>query len=288
MKDRYITSNVISPFAFCAIFMCGAMDVCHDAHAQSCGQSDNVNFSFTSPPKIEILESDSARWSTDAAIRFSYIGEWCPIPEDITFEDETGTPIPAVIYFRTTTQLVENGPLSPQVALLKPLMSLEISTDYTLTLSPPNPALAMYSDYTLNFRTARGSLEVDYNQFEGAQTVEIDGNLCEGEGLYLSDPENFDCIVPSFLQLKVGFRALPNHEVSYLIYRVSSTPSDPDAGLDLIDDVERPVAFLPGVSEERSQRSVQVSFPVLYAPFPREECFKVVALDEWGERASGV
>lgn len=255
--------------------------------AQNCGQSDNVSFSFTSPPKIDILERDSARWSVDAGIRFAFQGDWCPIPEDITFEDDEGTPIPAVIYFRTQTSLVDNGPRPPQIALVKPLMSLGVSTDYTLTLSPPNPALAMYSDYTLSFRTARAPLNVDYESFEGVKTVEVDGNLCEGEGLFISDSENFDCIVPSFLQLKVGFNALPNHEVSYLVYRVSSTPTDPDAGLDLIDDVERSLAFLPGVSEERAQRSVEVSFPVLYAPFPREECFKVVTLDEWGRERSG-
>ena len=257
-------------------------------YAQStCESQDNVSFSFTSPPKLDILDRDSARWPVDASLRFGYIGNWCPIPEEISFEDFDGNPVPAVIYFRTNTQLVENGPLTPQVALVKPMMSLEISTDYRLIISPEFPALAMYSDYTVEFRTARGPMDVDYDNFEGITEIAIDGNLCEGEGLFLSNPENFDCIVPSFLQVKVAFKPLPNQEVSYLVYRVSSTPSDPSASSDLIDEVERPLAFINGVSAERAARSVDVSFPVLYAPFPREECFKVVALDEWGRERAG-
>jgi len=255
--------------------------------AQNCEPPSNVSFNFISPPMVDILDRESARWSTDAGIRFGFTGDWCPIPEDIVFEDDMGNAIPAVIYFNVITQLVENGPIPPQVGLLKPLMSLEPSTDYTFILDPPNPSLATFSEYTLNFRTGRSALDVDYDTFEGMGTVEIDGNLCEGEGLYISDSESFDCITPSFLVLRASFKPLPNHEVGYLVYRTSSIPTDPDAGTDLIDEVERPLAFLPGVSEERAQRSIDVSFPVLYAPFPREECYKVVAIDEWGRERSG-
>ena len=255
--------------------------------AQTCGPPSNVSFNFISPPQVDIMERDSARWSVDAGIRFGFTGDWCPIAEDVSFEDEAGNAIPAVLYFSVQTQLVDNGPIPPQVALLKPLMSLEPSTDYTLILSPPNPALATYADYTLQFRTARAGLDVDYESFQGITEVEIDGNLCEGEGLYVGDPENLDCIVPSFLQLRASFKPLAHHEVAYRLYRVSAVPDDPDAGLDLIDEVERPLAFLPGVNAERAQRSVDVSFPVLYAPFPREECYKVVAVDEWGRERAG-
>ncbi len=255
--------------------------------AQSCGPPSNVSFNFISPPQVDIMDRESARWSIDAGIRFGFTGDWCPIAEDVSFEDENGNAIPAVLYFSVQTQLVDNGPIPPQTALLKPLMTLEPSTDYTLVLSPPNPALATYADYTLQFRTARAGLEVDYESFEGISKVEIDGDLCMGEGLFISDPENLDCIVPSFLQLRATFKPLAHHEVAYRVYRVSSVPDDEDADLELIDEVERPLAFLPGVSAERAQRSVDVSFPVLYAPFPREECYKVVAIDEWGRERAG-
>lgn len=255
--------------------------------AQTCGPPSNVSFNFISPPQVDIMDRESARWSVDAGIRFGFTGDWCPIEEDVSFEDEDGNAIPAVLYFHVQTQLVDNGPIPPQTVVLKPLMSLEPSTDYTLILSPPNPALATYSDYTLQFRTARTSLEVDYDAFQGISEVEIDGDLCQGEGLFIGDPENLDCIVPSFLQLRATFKPLAHHEVAYRLYRISSIPNDPDAGLDLIDEVERPLAFIPGVSAERAERSVDVSFPVLYAPFPREECYKVVAVDEWGRERTG-
>lgn len=259
-----------------------------EVSAQSCNLSDNVSFIWTSPPNVDVLANDSARWSTSGSLRFAFLGDWCPIPEDVSFEDEDGNPIPATIFFSIPTQLVENGPQTPQIGLVKPLMSLEVSTDYTLTLSPPNPALAMYQDYSLTFRTARSDVEIDYDAFEGVKEIDIEGNLCEGEGLYLSDPENFDCIVPSYMDLSISFRPLPVHEVSYLVYRVSSRPEGEGGSVDLIDEVERPIAFMPGVSAERAMRDVEVRVSVLYAPFPREECFKVVALDEWGRERAGV
>lgn len=259
----------------------------NESRAQSCGVSDNVSFSFISPPQVDILDRESARWSIDAGIRFGFTGDWCPIAEDVSFEDDQGNAIPAIIYFTVQTQLVANGPIPPQIAILKPLMSLEPSTDYTLILSPPNPALATYADYTLNFRTARTELEVDYESFAGLKEVNIDGELCEGEGLFINNSDSLDCVVPSFLQLRASFKPLPNHEIGYNIYRISSTPEDDSAAPELFDDEERLLAFLPGVSAERAQRSIDVSFPVLYAPFPREECYKVVAVDEWGRERAG-
>jgi hypothetical protein len=167
-------------------------------------------------------------------------------------------------------------------------MSLEVSTDYTLTLSPPNPALAIYQDYQLTFRTARGEFDGDFTAFNGIEDAGVDGNLCEGGGLILPDPENPECDIPGYLMMKVSFTPLPNPEVSYLIYRTASRPNGPDAAVDLIDEVERPLVYLSGVSAERASRPIEAKFNVLYAPFPREECFKVVALDEWGRERAGV
>ena len=271
----------------CALFTLSAL-TSQDALAQACNGSDNVSFIWTSPPKLDIQDSDSARWGTDAGIRFAYTGDWCPLPEDVSFEDEDGNQIPATIYFNVPTTIVENLEVPPQIGLVKPLMSLELSTDYTLVLSPPNPALALYQDYTLSFRTARAPVEVDYDEFAGVSEVGIDGNLCEGEGLYPGNVDDPSCGVPSFMTLKLSFDALPIHEVSYLVYRASSTPTNSGAGVEFSDDVSRPLAYVPGVSAERAMRPIEVTLNVPYAPFPREECFKVVAIDSWGRERGGV
>ena len=63
-----------------------------EASAQGCNMSDNVSFIWTSPPNVDVLSNDSARWGTDGSLRFSFVGDWCPIPEDVSFEDEDGNP----------------------------------------------------------------------------------------------------------------------------------------------------------------------------------------------------
>ena len=71
----------------------------HLSSAQSCNLSDNVSFIWTSPPNVDVLSNDSARWGTSGSLRFAFLGDWCPIPEDVSFEDEDGNPIPATIFF---------------------------------------------------------------------------------------------------------------------------------------------------------------------------------------------
>ena len=259
------------------------------ASAQSCGvYSSNTSFSWTSPPNVDVLDSNSARWPVNSPIRFAFLGDWCPIPEDITLEDEDGNQIPATVYFYQATQLINKGPEVPQIAHIKPSMSLEVSTDYTLTLSPPNPALAIYQDYQLTFRTARGEFDGDFTTFSGIEDAIVDGNLCEGGGLVFPSVNDPECEIPDYVMMKVSFTPLPNPEVSYLVYRTASRPNGPDAAVDLIDEVERPLVYLSGVSAERATRPIEAKFNVLYAPFPREECFKVVALDEWGRERAGL
>ena len=260
-------------------------------HAQCA--STNVSLTWAHPPQVEVTANDSIRWPIDGSISFGYLGSWCPSPEEISLIDETGTPIPAVIHFGTPVQLVENGPTPISYGRINPMMSLEPRTDYTLTLSPPNPELSIYEDYQVTFRTARTPME-SLDGFEGIKSVEIDGDVCFN-GLTDSNADNFNCVIPSYFNLRVNFKPLPEAGASYMIYRASSIPTASDdegegEGLSRVEDineVEYLLAYLPGVRSEQTQRSLNANIQVLYSPLPREACFMVVAVDEWGRERGG-
>jgi len=220
---------------------------------------------------------------------FGFLGSWCPSPEEITLIDEEGTPIPAVIQFGTPVQLVENGPAPISYGRVNPMMSLQPRTDYTLTLSPPNPELSIYENYQVTFRTARTPME-SLDGFEGIKSVEIDGDVCFN-GLTDANADNFNCVIPSYFNLRVIFKPLPEPGASYMIYRASSIPSaDDDEGLtrvEDIDEVEYLLAYVPGVRSDQAQRSLNANVQVLYSPLPREACFMVIAVDEWGRERGG-
>jgi hypothetical protein len=165
-------------------------------------------------------------------------------------------------------QLVENGPLGVNLLIVKPLMSLAERTDYTLRLEPPNPRLREFAEVELSFKTHNQALAT-IGDFRGLREVSLEA-AC-GEGYTDINAEDFECVIPSHFNLSLTFKPLPNPEVTYAIYRVSST-----------DEEERLVKFLPGVTEEASERSITTLVSTLYAPLPREECYRVEVWDEWG------
>ena len=257
------------------------------AHAQACGEP-RVSFSWTQPPRFPIESDEAVRWPVDAGLRFAYQGDWCPSADQISLVDVNGDELPALLTLLAPEQLVQNGPPAEVVGLLKPLMSLAERTDHTLRLSPPNARLREYEDYEVSFKTNR-ALVGDLEAFGGVGAVEVDGDLCDGAFVDIN-AENFDCVTPAYLRLRISFRPLPLPEATYAVYRTRSTPRDESGAVREreVDEVERLVAVVPGVTPERAARSVSLSLPVLYAPLPREDCFRVAALDDWGrERGDG-
>ena len=273
--------------ALCALISALCALSAPPAHAQSCGEP-RVAFTWTQPPRFPIEADESIRWPIDGGLRFAYTGDWCPSAEQVRFTDASGAEVPALITFLAPVQLVQNGPAPEVVGLLKPLMSLAERADYTLRLSPPNARLREYDDYEVTFKTRKDPMS-PIEGFVGVGGVEVDGDLCEGAFVDI-DAEDFSCVTPAHLRLKVSFRPLPLPEVTYAIYRTRTTPRDETGAIREreVDEVERLVGVVAGVTAERAERSISLSVPVLYAPLPREDCFRVAVLDEWGrERGDG-
>jgi hypothetical protein len=232
----------------------------------------------------------------DASLRFAFSGSWCPSREEITLIDEDGVEIPADITFEAPDQLVPGGPIPINMGLINPLMSLQTRHDYTVTISPPDPALTLYEDYQVVFRTANTEMG-DFSGFNGIDQVSLADDLCDGGGFVPGNVENFECLTPSSFLLDLSFMPLEQSEATYVIYRTKSIPEIeeregraedlPSESLEFVDEVERKIGFAQGVHPDFANQPIKVIVPVQYSPLPRTDCFKVVVLDEWGRPRGG-
>ena len=266
--------------------------------AQACNNElDGTTLSWTQPSQIDPADEQSLRWPVDASLRFTFSGSWCPSRDEITLIDEDGVEIPADITFEAPDQLVPGGPMAINMGLVNPLMSLQARHDYTLTISPPDPALILYENYEVVFRTANTEMG-DFSGFNGLDEVGLAGDFCDG-GVFLSGTvDNFECVTPSTLLLELSFMPLEQSEATYVVYRTKSVPDMEESGgrgedppssnlLEYVDEVERRIAFIPGVHPDFADQPVKVVVSVQYSPLPRTDCFKVVVLDEWGRPRGG-
>jgi MYXO-CTERM domain-containing protein len=257
------------------------------AMAQQC-LPDEVSFGYSQPNNVAIADENALRWPTDASIRVAYGGTWCPDASQFTLVDEDGTEIPAQVRMRTPFNLVENAATPLTLIDIDPEPELEARQDYTVVVRPPNPSLPAFAEYTLDFRTsARPMQPVDGNAFAGVEQVKLFGDRCSDVSPF--EPTNANnpaCLVSSLLRLSVIYTPIDKPEISYVIYRTSSTPLD-EAGAPIAaeaDNTRIPVAFetgardLLGTGISPRQTFVQV----LYYPLPRRDCFSVLMLDEWG------
>ena len=249
-------------------------------YAQEC-VDDRVAIEWTQPPRVPIEDDSSLRWPVEGSMKVAYTGSWCPSADQISFTDVDGAELPALLMTRSADQLVENGPLGVNLLIVKPLMSLAERTDYTLRLEPPNPRLREFAEVELSFKTHNQAL-AEIGEFKGLKEVSLEA-AC-GEGYTDINAEDFECVIPSHFNLSLTFKPLPNPEVTYAIYRVSSTAFDAEgqAIMGEVDNEERLVSFVPGVTEEASERSITTMVSSLYAPLPREECYRVEVWDERG------
>ncbi len=255
------------------------------ADAQECGPSQQI-ISWSQPNNVPIESDDAPRWPTNASVRFAYSGPWCPDPEQVEMVDEDGTVIPAQVRIKTPFKLVPNGPDPLTIIEVDPIDELRSRTDYQVIVRPPDPALSIFREYTLEFRTRAGASD-DLGDFEGIREARLNDDRCiEAGAFYALDDTNPICPVPNRIYASVDFQPLNRADIAYVIYRTSSTPiatlDDPETEPPDLTPV--PVAYENGARDLLGTgvplRSSRMFLP--YYPLPRRDCFAVMALDEWG------
>ncbi len=248
---------------------------------------DNQSISWVQPKALPIDSDYAVRWPTNATIRVGYVGPWCPTADQVELFDEEGNVVPAQVRFRSPFKLVSNAPDQPTIMEVDPDEELAPRTDYSLVIRPPNPASPLYRDYTVEFRTRGGPQEDDFEGFDGISAVALSGDHCEEGGsfhpLYDANP---NCPIPNRLLLAIEFTPLDRADLSYIIYRTSTsplaTPDNPKPGM--ADETPIPLAYEAGVKDVRGTgipvRKSQLFVP--YYPLPRMDCFSVRIIDEYG------
>ncbi|MEE2757223.1 MAG: hypothetical protein VYA30_11205 [Myxococcota bacterium] len=255
------------------------------AAAQECGPSQQI-ISWSQPNNVPIESDDAPRWPTDASIRLAYSGPWCPDPAQIEMQDEDGTVVPAQVRVKTPFKLVPNGPDPLTIIEIDPIAELEGRKDYQVIVRPPDPALSIFREYTLEFRTKGGPSD-DLGDFEGIREARLNDDRCIEAGAFFElDDTNPICPVPNRIYASIDFQPLNRSDVAYVIYRTSSTPiatlDNPETEPPDLTPV--PVAYENGARDLLGTgvplRSSRMFLP--YYPLPRRDCFAVMALDEWG------
>lgn len=257
------------------------------AVAQMCYPTD-VSIGWTQPNNVAISDEFATRWPTDASIRLAYGGAWCP--EEAQFELATleGDPVPAQVRVVTPLTLVENTAQALTIVDIDPIPVLEERTDYRIIVRPPNPSLPAFEEYVFEFRTRGGPMDaLDVNAFEGVRSVALASDTCSEDRPF--EPINSDnpaCLVSSKFRLKLEFQPLNRPELSYVVYRTSTTPLDENGDPIALeaDNTRIAIGVQPG-ARDLTGTGVPIRpviFEVLYAPLPRRDCYNVLILDEWG------
>ncbi|MCA9537381.1 MAG: hypothetical protein KC620_00755 [Myxococcales bacterium] len=264
------------------------------APAQTCGPTQQT-IGWSQPNKVPIQSENATRWPVDASVRIAYGGPWCPTEDQVSLiylrrnADNTISEVPlaAQVRLKTPYKLVTNAPDPLTILEIDPDEPFEERADYRVVVRPPNPALAAFAEHTIEFRT-RGAGAEPIPDFEGALSVELDGNRCQLDSgpFEAADNSNPACPTPNRLRLAVLFQPLDRPEIAYSIYRTSTTPMDEEGNLDpgAADETPIPVGFENGARDVLGtgipMRRSQVRVP--YYPIPRRDCFAVRALDEYG------
>lgn len=257
------------------------------AAAQMCYPTD-VSIGWTQPNNVAISDMNAARWPTDASIRLAYGGAWCPEAAQFELATIDGEPVPAQVRMTTPSTIVENTAQALTVVDIDPIEPLAERTDYRVIVRPPNPSLPAFEEYVFEFRTRGGPMEpLDPGQFEGVRSVALASDTCsEDRPFEPINPNNPACLVSSKFRLKLEFQPLNRPELSYIVYRTSTTPLD-EGGAPIAleaDNTRVAVGIQPG-ARDLTGAGVPIRpviFEVLYAPLPRRDCFNVMILDEWG------
>jgi len=255
------------------------------AEAQTCFPTQQ-SIGWTQPNNVAIANQNAIRWPTDASLRVAYSGTWCPTADQLRLQDEDGNEIAAQVRIRAPFSLVTNSAPPQTIIEIDPIPELEPRSDYFLTINTPDPALSLYREVNLEFRTKRGKTE-PMPDFQGILSVGLDGDRCQSGGPFMEfNDTNPACPLPNRLRVGVRFLPLDRPEIAYAIYRTSTTPLD-ENGADIVDQADNEpllVGFQNGARDLFGtgvpERNARVTTP--YYPLPRRECYAVLALDEYG------
>ena len=120
----------------------------------------STSIGWSQPKAVPISADGAVRWPLDATMRVAYGGDWCPDDVRVTVErKDDGTGIPAEVRIRTPLATFKNEPFPLSLIDIDPIPTLEPSTDYVMTLRPENPALALFEEYVIEFRTSRREMD---------------------------------------------------------------------------------------------------------------------------------
>lgn len=255
--------------------------------AQQCYPT-NVSIGWTQPNNVAISDQLATRWPTDASVRLAYGGAWCPVEAQFELQTLDGVLVPAQVRIHTPLTIVENAAQALTIVDIDPIAVLGEREDYRVVVRPPNPSLPAFEEYIFEFRTSnRGMDPIDADAFEGVRSVALASDTCSEDRPYEAvNANNPACLVSSKFRLKMEFQPLNRAELSYALFRTSTTPLD-EAGEPIAleaDNTRVAIGVQPG-SRDVTGTGVPirpVTFEVLYAPLPRRDCFNVVILDEWG------
>lgn len=283
----------------CIVVTCGSVSTAlADTSDPACLPTSSV-VGWSLPKNVAIQDPNAFRLPIDATMRIGFSGPWCPDPDTIHLvAKKTMEPVPTQIRVVTPQTLFHNEPTPLSIIEVDPLPELDRSTDYILSIQPTMPALQIYANYEIQFRSGRRPME-PWPDFEGIKEVvpARDAAECWGEKIYgFSDEEMMraqPCMREHRLELKVVYQPLDRPEATYAIYRTRSIPLD-EGGLPKPDDPTYDdqltlVGYEPGVTDVGSGvREKSSPYNVPYHVLPRRECFAVLLVDEWGREIGDV
>lgn len=263
----------------------------------ACGENKSA-IAWTQPPRKPVDDPEATRWPVDATLRIAYGGTQCPSPDEFELVAEDGTPVPAQVRILTPPQLAAHDELALTLIEVDPVALLAARATYTLVWRAPDPKLASFENFTLEFKTlARGMEPMPLDEFEGILAVQQNPGRCGAEfgNPVLVGPDPIrdppGCATGERVLIEVRFSPVNRRDVAYVVQRTSSTPLDADrqpvtaqADLDAV-----PAAYIGGGEDFYLVAPVDgyVRLAVPATPMPRRDCFAVHMLDAQGLPVGG-
>lgn len=121
----------------------------------------------------------------------------------------------------------------------------------------------------------------------------LDGDTCGNDPPFAGVNANIPaCLVSTKFRLRAEFQPLNRSELSYILYRTSTTPLDADGNPVAVDadNTRVPIGVQPG-GRDITGAGIPlrpVIFDVLYNPLPRRDCYSILILDEYGRERGDI